>query len=83
METIIVELYLPGVNRSCDISMPSQLPVAAYLPSLAETLQEMWPSLRIDMSCPVLSDMRQRKPLDMKKTLAENGVVDGSRLMLC
>ena len=81
MDTVIVELYLPGVNQSRDFVLPAHIPVGNLLDDLIEAAR-MGTGSQIDKLHPCLVDMGKKRPLPYQKTLSECGIRDSSKLML-
>lgn len=82
METIIVEIYLPGINQTYDFSVPSQIPIKHFVHELVDAIQASLHQVQIDGDNPVLCDMQHCRLLPLDKTLAECHVRDSYRLML-
>ena len=82
METIIVEIFLPGINQAFDFAVPSQIPVINFVHELVDAIQVNLHQVRIDNEHPMLCDMRHCVTIPMDKTLAECHVRDSDRLML-
>ncbi|MDO5377592.1 MAG: EsaB/YukD family protein [Clostridia bacterium] len=82
METIIIEIYLPGNNQILDFSVPSQVCIGSYIKELIHLVNIGAKNVFIDDEHPMICDMRHKCPLPFEKTLAECHVRDGDRLML-
>lgn len=82
METIIVEIYLPGVSQSYDFVMPAHVPVGSILDRLIDLLKGYTNIAQIDAEHPCLCDMMSKRPIPLHKTLSQCGVRDSWRLML-
>ena len=82
MDTLIVEIRLPAINRSDDYVLPAHIPVAAILPSLAEVVRMNTGADVIDPERPMLCFLHGKRPIPPDKTLSQAGVRDSAKLML-
>ena len=81
METVIVEIYLPGINQSRDFILPAHIPVGNLLDDLIEAVRAGTSSWT-DSGYPCLCDMDKKQPIPYEKTLSQCGIKDSSKLML-
>ncbi len=82
METIHIEISLPGNNTIQEFSVPSQVPVGCYLGELMKVINQYDRSIDLDEKHPLLIDVRHRCAIDLTKTLAESHIRDSDRLLL-
>lgn len=82
MENVIVETYLPGANTHCDFSIPSQIPLEHVLGEMAKAVGICTNNAMVDIEVPMLINERTGQVLDLERTLAENQIFDGDRLIL-
>ena len=81
MESMILEIQIPGANEKLDFTLPSQIPVRNLLREWPNVLAQSTDNALLDPDHPVLCVQGGRK-LDPKLTLAENGVKEGEKLIL-
>ncbi len=82
METMIVEVAVPAINRTFDFQLPAAGIVRDVLAEMIRILTETQPGLTFDGDCPMLCHLDDARILDMDDPLAVAGVYDGVRLML-
>ena len=82
MEKMTLEIYLPGVNEAFTFALPSQVPIGAMIGELVKVVAACSGNARVDEDHPMLLSAERGAILDRNKTLAENGVVEGARLLL-
>ncbi|MBR1707282.1 MAG: EsaB/YukD family protein [Clostridia bacterium] len=82
MESIIVETYLPGANKYYDFSIPSQIPLEHILGEMAKAVGTCTDNAMVDTEVPMLINERTGQILDLERTLVENQILDGDRLIL-
>ncbi|MBQ9008135.1 MAG: EsaB/YukD family protein [Clostridia bacterium] len=81
MESIIVEIYLPGSNTKLDFSIPSQIPMEHVLGEMAKAVGICTNNSMVDTDVPILINAEGQQ-IDLERTLSENRVCDGDRLIL-
>ncbi len=81
MESMILEIQMPGSNEVRDFTLPSQIPVRNLLREWPAVLEACTGNVLLDSENPVLC-LPGNKLLDPKLTLAENGIREGQRLIL-
>jgi len=82
METIVIKLYIPAINRSFDVAIPSQLPICRYIQNLASQISGISQTVEFDANNVVLCFPNNNAVLPMSKSLAECGVHDAQQLLL-
>lgn len=82
MESIVIKLYVPAINRVFDVVMPSQLPICRYISNLASQISDISQTVSFDPDYTVLCATHNSVVLPMNKTLAECGIHDAYQLML-
>lgn len=82
MESIIVEAFLPGANKSLDFSIPSQIPLEHVLGEMAKAVGSCMNNCMVDNEVPILINAKTGQQLDLERTLSENRICDGDRLIL-
>ncbi|MBE5807625.1 MAG: hypothetical protein E7317_04720 [Clostridiales bacterium] len=82
METIIVEIFIPAVNKSFDFRLPGQGRVCDVVDEIIWILESTQQNLSIDRASPMLCDVEQGVILDPAKHIAETGLHDSSKLVL-
>lgn len=82
METMIVEINVPAINRSFDFQMPASGLVRDVIKEVIRILELTQPGLTFDADYPMMCHLDDGRPLEQNDTLASAGVYDGVRLML-
>lgn len=82
MEIIVIKLYIPAINRSFDVAVPSQLPICRYINNLASQISGISQTAVFDSKHVVLCFPHNNTVLPMSKSLAECGVHDAQQLLL-
>lgn len=82
METIVIKLYIPAINRTFDVVIPSQLPICRYISNLASQISAISQTILFDPENTVLCFPNSNSVLPMNKSLAECGVHDAQQLLL-
>ena len=80
---ILLDIYIPSVDGSYDFMLDENVPVGQLIAEVSEMASKKVNGKPLEkregfMMC----SMEQCKTLDKNQTLYENGVRDGSRLML-
>ena len=79
---IIVEIYAPALDEHNDYELDENVPVRTIIGGLAEILCKKTKSrLPDEMGEFMLCSMDQESVLDQRRSLFENGIRDGSRLL--
>ena len=80
---ILVDINIPAVNETLDFSLDENTPVAHVLAEILGMVSKKYNSLDIgdaDRIC--LYNMTAEKRINNSRTLSQQGVMSGSRLML-
>ncbi len=80
---ILVDIYIPALERSYDFSLQEQAPISALIEELIEMIgqKEHWPVSRPSSEF-LLADPAQSCVFAPNDTLAGRGVLSGTRLIL-
>lgn len=82
MENIIVEIELVSAGRTEDFMLPAHVPVSQLLPHLISLVEQVDRHIAYEQGTPILVSLNTGKPLALNRTLAQNGLRDGHRMML-
>lgn len=82
MDKILVEIYVPVVNRSFDTYLPVSLKLHEIEALLAGAFRELCDGQFVASPDTVLCDRLTGQALDINKSVLELGLMNGSRLML-
>ena len=82
METIVIKLYVPAINRTFDVVIPSQLPICRYISNLASQISAISQTILFDPEYTVLCFPNSNAILPMNKSLSDCGVRDAQQLLL-
>lgn len=82
METIIIEIVLGSTGDVEEFMLPAHVPLASLLQDIALLIEQMNPQVAFDRKALILYDTERQALLQPAWTLAQNGVRDGSRLMI-
>lgn len=82
METIIVELFLPATSATFDFQLPSTGRVCDIVSEIVRILETTQQNLAFDKGQTILCDLEQGTVLDPASYISQNGLHDGSRLLL-
>lgn len=82
METIIIEIVLGSTGDVEEFMLPAHVPLSSLLQDIALLIEQMNTQVAFDRGSLILYDTRQQTLLQPSWTLAQNGVQDGSRLMI-
>lgn len=82
METIVIKLYIPAINRTFDVAIPSQLPICRYIQNLVGQISGISQTVVFDTNNVVLCFPHNNAVLPMNKSLAECGVREAQQLLL-
>lgn len=82
METMIVEISVPAINRTFDFQLPAGSLVQDAITETINILEQTQLGLIFDRQFPLLCHLDDGRILNYDDTLAAAGVYDGVRLML-
>lgn len=82
METIIIEILLGSTGDVEEFMLPAHVPLISLLQDMALLIEQMNPQVAFDRNSLILYDASRHTLLQPAWTLAQNGVHDGSRLMI-
>lgn len=81
MDSIIVEIYIPATNSTSDFLVPREGVARDMALQMAQSLESIKRNILFSDDL-LLCDLQRGVLLAPEKTLEENGVADGARLML-
>lgn len=80
---ILVDVYMPSIDDSYDFMLDENVPVEQVIVEISEMIaKKATGKAQINKGNFLMCSMEQNRPLDQKQTLYENGIRDGSRLMM-
>lgn len=82
METIIIEIVLGCTGEIEEFMLPAHVPLVSLLQDIAMLIEQVDPNAAFDKDHLLLYDLDHSALLQSEWTLAQNGVRDGSRLMI-
>lgn len=84
VDQIVVEIWVLGNDSRVDFLLPSNIPIAEILEEIRRQIELTDASITFDreQAC-ILCETRTHKVLDCTKSLADNGVHNGSSLSIC
>lgn len=82
MEYITVDVYLPARERSFDVRIPCAMNTLLAAHLAARALSGLSEGTYLPSRSSVFAQRETGALLDMRKTMAECGVTNGSRLLL-
>ena len=82
METMIVEISVPAINRTFDFQLPAGGLVQDVTAEVIRILEQSQPGLSFDREYPVMCHLDDGRLLNPEDSLASAGLYDGVRLML-
>lgn len=82
MESIIVEIVLGNNDEIVEFMLPAHIPLDSLVPDIVRLIEQVKLQITFDKECVVLFDVEQEFTLKPEWTLAQNGVKDGSRLII-
>ncbi len=82
MDKILVEIYLPVVDRSYDVYIPFHLKIYEVEKMVASAFAELSDGYFTSSADTVLCGKADGNPLDINKSALEQGLHNGSKLML-
>lgn len=82
MESIIVEIVLGNTDEVVEFMLPAHITVKALIPDIIRLIEQVKLQVAFDKDCVVLFDTEQEVTLKEDWTLAQNGIKDGSRMII-
>lgn len=82
MNSIIVEVYIPAIDSTSDFLVPRTGIAQDMALQMAQALESIKRNVLFSGEQLLLCDLQRGTVLTPEKTLAENGITDGTRLML-
>ena len=82
---IIVEITVPSLDKKYDFQLDEHTSLSQLQMEICEVLCKKTGSPTADTKLTegfLLASMEQKRVLDPKKTLAENGIIEGSHLIM-
>lgn len=80
---ILTDIYVPALNETYDFQLDETVPVRLLIDEIAQILQKKSGGTQEPLSHPfVLCSFEQMCILDGSKTLQENGITNGSALLI-
>ena len=81
-DKVFVRVSLPMADLNYDVRLPADVSVSRVTDTLFKTFQSLHSSPLPVRERPVLWSMKNVTPLDMEKTLREQGVTDSDMLLM-
>ncbi|AGK55721.1 EsaB/YukD family protein [Bacillus sp. 1NLA3E] len=82
MDKVLVEVYIPASEKSYDVFLPLESKLYEVLYLLMGTMAELTQGEFSATPDTILCDRITGKILNINLTVAENGVINGTKLML-
>ena len=82
METVIVEISIPGTDEKYDFKLPSTAKIKNVTEELSRILKITKGNIEFDPELLLLCDLEKGKVLNPNKTVAEHQITDGATLQL-
>lgn len=82
MESIIIEIVLGCTGEEMEFMLPAHVQLGSLVQDIARLIEQMNLSIAFDRDNLVLYDIEQQTLMHYDWTLAQNGVRDGSKLMI-
>ena len=80
---ILVDVYMPSIDDSYDFLLDENVPVEQVIVEISEMIaKKATGKAQTNSEAFLMCSMEQNHLLDKKQTLYENGIRDGSRLMM-
>ena len=80
---ILVDIYVPSVDKTYDFQLNEQIPVSMVIEEIGEMIgQKEHATLKGNASDLTLCSYVSRTVLNREKTLEQEGIVTGNRLLL-
>ncbi len=82
MESIIIEIILGSMGEHVDFMLPAHVPLCSLMDDIARLIEQMNQLIMFDKDNLTLIDTNNGQVLRPEWTLAQNGIRDGSTLMI-
>jgi hypothetical protein len=82
LDKILVEIYIPGANKSYDVYIPLRIKLHEVMSLLAVSLTELSQGYIISKDDAVICNKLTGKILDINMSAEEHKLFNGSKLML-
>lgn len=82
MESVIIEFVLGCTNETIEFMLPAHVPLATLVQDIVLLIEQTKPTVSFGKNDIVLYDLEQQTIMHADWTLAQNGVHDGSKLMI-
>ncbi|MCR4621781.1 MAG: EsaB/YukD family protein [Clostridiales bacterium] len=82
MEKVLVELFVPSIQKSFEIMAPQDVPISRLTGVLADGVRQMCPERFTPLGNEALLIREFTRPLDPAKRLCDYGACDGAHLVL-
>lgn len=80
---ILVDVYMPSIDDSYDFMLDENVSVEQVIVEISEMIaKKVTGKARTNKGDFLMCSMEQNQMLDRKRTLYENGIRDGCRLMM-
>ena len=80
---ILVDIYIPSMDQTVDFNLDEDVPVSSLAEEIGEMIAQSSQSMGVEHSAGLLLCSVDRQCiLDGSRTLRENGVRNGSRLLI-
>jgi len=82
MDRIVVEVYIPAINRSFDFNVPAQCKAGEVTAELIRIMQTTQRHIGFDTENAMLCDRERGRAIPPDAFLSDAGIQDSCRLML-
>ena len=82
MDRIVVEVFVPAINRSFDFDLPAQAKAAEVTAELIRIVQTTQKHIAFDPANAMLCDLEKGSVVPQDVFLSDEGIRDSHRLML-
>ena len=82
MEKVLVELFVPSIQKSFELMVPQDIPISRLTGVLADGVKQMCPERFSPFGRETLIIREFSRPLNPSKRLCDYGASDGTRLVL-
>ena len=82
MDRILVEIFIPAINRSFDFDLPAQARTGEVAAEVVRILQTTRKHIAFDPASAVLCDLERNRVIPPEAFLSDAGIRDSHRLML-
>ena len=80
---ILVDIYVPSVDKTYDFQLNEQIPVSMVIEEISEMIgQKEHAALKGNVADLTLCSYVSRTVLNREKTLEQEGIITGNRLLL-